>query len=107
MAKPGELLTEVPDAHGNERIYLVLPDERKLPLPFFYRAEEFALPGNMEIHDGGEMFALYDELTRTGAIYSGESWTMWQPVTRAQFFGEQVPSWRTMASLRAGLFGEQ
>lgn len=110
MAKPGDLITQVPDKHGNERIYLVLPDERKLPLPFHFRPEEFALPGNLQIFDDEQLFALYDDSTRTGALFNGSeqggAWTIWQPVTRQQFFDEQVPSWRAFAALRAGLLGD-
>ena len=102
--KPGDLITQVPDECGNERVYLVLPDGCKLPLPFHYRVEEFALPGNLEIHNDGQVYALYDESTRTGAILSGRkggTWTIWQPVTREQFFGQQVPGWLTLADMRA------
>lgn len=99
---PGELIRAAADSHGNERVYLVLPDGCKLPLPFPFRPEEFALPGNLEIHNDGHVHALYDESTRTGMIFSGRSegaWTIWQPVTREHFFQLQVPSWLSLAEL--------
>lgn len=91
---PGELITEVPDGYENSRVFLVLPDQRKLPLPLHPRNEEFALPGNVEIHNDGDAFAVYDESTRTGALLLGAKagiWTMWQPITRDAFFLQQVP----------------
>lgn len=89
------LIRATPDAGGNSRTYLELPDGRKLPLPFHYRPSEFALPGNMETYADGRVFALYDDTTRTGAIYDGVGlipyWTLIQPTTRAEFYEHQVP----------------
>lgn len=92
---PGRLVTAAADDNDNERVYLELSDGRKLPLPHHYRVEEFALPGNLEIHADGKLFAAYDETTRTGAILDAIGkipyWTLIQPTTREVFFGEQVP----------------
>lgn len=96
MSQPGELIRAAPDLDdGSERVYLVLPDQRKLPLPFQYREEEFALPGNLEVHCAGKLFALYDESTRTGAICDTVSqpayWLLRQPILRREFFEVWVP----------------
>lgn len=91
-----ELINAAADGNGNVRTYLSLPDGRKLPLPFHYHANEFALPGNLESYANGRVFACYDDSTRTGAIYDGIGaipyWTLIQPTTRDEFFGVQVPN---------------
>lgn len=97
QSDPGKLLDEVADSEGNQRTYLVLPDGRKLPLPYHFRKDEFALPGNTLILEEGRIFALYDESTRTGAIYDGVAtlphWRLVQPVTREMFFDHVVPNY--------------
>lgn len=96
MSKPVELIAAAPDPiDGSQRLYLVLPDDRKLPLPFQYRAEEFSLPGNLQVHCDGKLFALFDETTRTGAICDTLSqpayWLLRQPIQRCEFFELMVP----------------
>ncbi len=96
---PGHLIFEAADHQGNSRVFLVLPDRRKLPLPFNYRSEEFGLPGNMQSLAGGKLLAFYDDSTRTGAIYDGlgatPCWRLIQPTTRQIFFDHQVQEFVT------------
>lgn len=88
------------DRSGNARTYLVLRDGRKLPLPHTPRVAEFTLAGNCETYATGKLIALYDESTRTGAIYvarlGAPYWVTWQPCMRDAFFLELVPE--TLAS---------
>ena len=81
---------------GNQRTYLELEDGRKYPLPYFWREEEFTLPGNHTMIDGGDFLALYDESTRTGAYFCRAAvtphWVLWQPCTRELFFDDLVPA---------------
>jgi hypothetical protein len=80
---------------------LPLPGGRKLPLPKGWQANEFLLPGNHEIHLDGELIAVYDETTRTGAVWCGTHlpwWTIVQPFTREDFFGRYVPHCVEMVS---------
>jgi hypothetical protein len=94
MAPAG--ITAVPGADGNTRLYLALPGGRALPLPYQWRAQEFALDGNLQELAGGKVIALYDETTRTGALYFGLTaepfWMIWQPCLRADFFERLVPA---------------
>lgn len=92
---PSKLIYERSGEDGNERAYLELHDGRKLPLPFHWREEEFALDGNLQILGDGKYFAVYDETTRTGAFFcsagAARCWFIWQPCTRDDFYGRMVP----------------
>lgn len=92
--KPGDIVPTAPSDDGNRRLYLVLPDGRQLPLPLHYRPREFGLPGNVATHVDGNFIALFDDTTRTGAIYDGTGampyWVLIQPTTREVFFKHQV-----------------
>jgi len=94
MRITSKLEVEIPGPDGNSRTYLTLPDGRKLPLPYHWREEEFALEGNLELHDMGRYVAVYDESTRTGAFFTTATtnyWTLLQPCTREYWFDELVP----------------
>lgn len=98
---PGKLIDEVPGPDGNVRTYLVLADDRevhrKVPLPYHFRKEELALPGNLQMHEDGKIIALYDESTRTGALFDGVAttphWRLIQPITRDMFFNQEAPNY--------------
>jgi hypothetical protein len=83
------------------RHFIELPNERTLPLPLTWCANEFSLPGNVEIHEGGRVVAVYDESTRTAAIWTdfpAPCWTIWQPMLREFFFSafllDYLDHWR-------------
>lgn len=94
--KPVKLLHQVPGDDGNSRIYLLLDNERKVPLPLAWRPEEFLLPGNFESHANGKVFGIYDDTTRTAAVYNGLTaspyWQIYQPCLREDFFSRHLPS---------------
>ena len=74
-----------------ERIYFELPSGDRLPLPFFpWEPSEFSLPGNSKVLAGGRLIALYDETSRTGAVYFDAPpvpfWKIVQPCVREDFF---------------------
>lgn len=85
-----------PGEDGNRRVYVELPDGRKVPLPYPWRNSEFLLPGNLIEVAPGPCLALFDDTTRTGLIFCGAAvtpyWQMIQPCTREMFFDEVVPN---------------
>lgn len=70
------------------RLYLDLPDTRRLPLPYRPNLEEFRLPGNFRVYPQQHAFPVYDGTTRTGAVYleDEQAWRLVQPVLRYAFW---------------------
>lgn len=78
----------------SSQLELPLGGGRFLPLPRPWCAAEFLLPGNHEIHLDGAVVAIYDETSRTGAVWCAEPlawWTVVQPFKRDDFFSRYVP----------------
>ena len=79
------------EANKPTRQYFSLPSGDRLPLPLFpWEHSEFSLVGNSQVLAGGRLVALYDETSRTGAIWHNFSglqfWKLIQPCRRDDFF---------------------
>lgn len=73
----------------SERRYARLQGGKALPLPLEFCSNEFNLPGNFKELVPGELYACYDETTRTGAIWRRlpvNFWLIYQPCLRDDFF---------------------
>lgn len=77
-----------------KREYLSMPSGDKIPAPLPYNVVEFNLPGNMQVHLGGALVAVYDGESRTGAIWCSwprPYWSVLQPILRDDFFDRHLP----------------
>ena len=73
-----------------ERMHLPLHGGRALPLPLSFEPRKFLLPRNSKELLPDLMYAVYDEETKTGAIWRAlpePFWVFVQPCTREAFFG--------------------